>query len=224
MQHLPQDLPTFLLWLKSATETYWQQLPASDTMHGAKWTGMEDTAITQTEKKFGIKFAHDHRLFLNMLHTTDKKPPESSFYYNWLTDEKEIRARLAWPYNTILQDIEGSDRVWRTSWGPRPENKNERTRIFNNWYEQAPALVPLTGHRFILSDDTLEYRPVLSIWGADIIPYAWNLRHFLLNEFRQDAVPNNENTFTTELKASFKAGEKFAQHKIVPGWNDWIAY
>ncbi len=249
MKYIPEDFTEFLYWLKDATEVRWSQIPTEDneyyqSLHGAKWIGMEDTEITALEERYGITFAADHRLFLKILHVPDKKVAEtfdddgvatttySNLFYNWFTDEQQIREKLNWPYRTILRDVESS--VWLKSWGPKPDSAEERIRIYNTWYTAAPKLAPLTSHRFILSDDTLAYRPVLSIWGSDIIAYGWNLRHFLIKEFvddlgllvsvydEEDACDYLENG--PEVKAIYEEGKKYACNKDLPYWKEMIMY
>ena len=155
---------------------------------------MKDEQIDALEKKYAIKFMPEHREFLKILHTIDRKErlehkndgeiiiEERPFFYNWLTDEEEIREKFEWPYRTILEDILGANKVWLKSWGKRPASDEDKEAIFSTWFNKTPKLLPLTSHRFLVSDLNLEDRPVLSIWGSDIIVYGWDLRLYLLNE------------------------------------------
>jgi hypothetical protein len=90
---------------------------------------------------------------------------------------------LDWPYREILKDVLGANGLWLKSWGEKVESDEEKTKIFADWFRKTPKLIPLTSHRFLVSDETLAHRPVLSVWGSDTIVYRWSLKQFLLNEF-----------------------------------------
>ncbi len=199
---IPEDYIEFLYWLKEKTEAMWSQ---GATERGephwtddAKWIGMTDDDIDGVEKKYGIRFVWEHRQFLKILHTIDRyetyayketfdeeeevKIETCPFYYNWLSDDEYLKRMLEWPYREILKDVlKGS--LWLESWGEKAASEEEKTRIFDDWFRKTPKLLPLTSHRFLVSDETLADRPVLSVWGSDTIVYAWSLKHFLLNDF-----------------------------------------
>lgn len=159
---------------------------------------MQEEEIDTIEEKYAIKLMPEHREFLKILHTTDKKEPIEyltssnedaetitkyhSLFYNWLEDDEEIKERMRWPHKTILEDILGDSKVWLKSWGKKPESEEAKDAIFSEWLNKAPKLIPLNRHRFLVSDINLKDRPVLSVWGSDIIVYGWDLRLYLLNE------------------------------------------
>ncbi|MCW3465032.1 hypothetical protein [Chitinophaga nivalis] len=203
---VPENYTEFLYWVKERTESFWRTDPADTTLdfkcepwiHGAKWQGLTDTEIDQIEKKYAIRFSPAHREFLRILHTIDRKEVmeyketfeedapiqkmQRPFFYNWLTDDQEIKERFEWPYETILSDILGVNDTWQEAWGPRPKTPEEQTTLFSQWYHTAPPLIPITSHRFSLSAPDLPDAPILSVYGSDIIVYGWNFRHYLLNE------------------------------------------
>ncbi len=204
---IPENLTEFLYWVKERTELYWAKNPTEITyddeeienqLFGAKWIGLNDSEIDKIEIKHNIKFTPDHREFLRILHTLDRKYiitdpeqfpegttvfyKESSFFYDWLSDNQEIKNALNWPFRTIFEDIVGKNGVWLKSWGNRVESDEEREEVFSKWYSQAPKLLPLTRHRFLVSEPNEINNPVLSVWGSDIIVYGWNLRSYILNE------------------------------------------
>jgi hypothetical protein len=110
-------------------------------------------------------------------------PYEPSYFYNWITEKEWIESRLAWIDFYFTGDILGVNRSWLRSWGPRPESDEEKVRIFREWYRNAPQLLPLRAHTFLMDDGGHGLRPVMSVRGFDTIIMAWSLRHYLIREF-----------------------------------------
>lgn len=202
MEPIPVNYTDFLHWLKDQTENYWSQDPRTSLnedkcpqwIHGAKWTGMTDEQIDLVQERYAIIFTPEHREFLRILHTIDRKAKvfedydseegpyyECSFFRNWLEDDEDIKPRLNNVYDAISEDIK-RNKFWLNSWGMRPETAEERMEIFNELYATAPKLVPVCGHRYQVADMSLEKRPVLSILGADIVYYGSDFRYYLLQE------------------------------------------
>ncbi|HEY0612451.1 MAG TPA: hypothetical protein VGD35_22405 [Chitinophaga sp.] len=205
MELIPSNYTDFLYWLKNQTETYWSQDPKTSLsedkcplwIYGAKWIGMTDEQIDEVQEKYSIAFTPEHREFLRILHTIDRKERvyeeydseegeyyEQSFFRNWLEDDEDIKSRLNFVYNSMSEDvIRGS--IWLNSWGKQPDTKEERRKIFDELYAKAPKLVPVTAHRFQVADMSLEKRPVLSILGADVVFYGSDFRYYLLDELSE---------------------------------------
>lgn len=198
---IPEDYVEFLYLFKRETENFWENMSKSkidnyentDWIIGAKWIGLEDSDIEEIESKYNISFTIEHKEFLKILHTIDKKRPveyyddngqifvkEKSYFYNWLLDDDEIDYRFTWPYKQILTDVKKG--FWLKSWGKRPELVFEVEKIFSDWYNKAPKLIPIHSHRFIVNLLKEERSPVLSVWGSDTIVYGWSIKHYLLNE------------------------------------------
>ncbi|MCH2195334.1 hypothetical protein [Kordia sp.] len=215
---IPENYTEFLYWVKETTEAFWSENPETseaefvceDWQYGAKWLGMTEVEIDQTERKYNIKFTPEHREFLRILHAVDRKVIykydeddseeiiESPYFYNWLQDHEEIEAYLKWPYQTIWEDVAGMNKVWLKSWGTiRPKSDEEKEKIFSAWFEKIPQLIPIHGHRFVVSDHTKTQNPVLSMYGSDIIVLGWNMRHYLLRELK-DSLNLLEDVFDEE--------------------------
>lgn len=250
MNIIPTKLTDFLYWLKEQTETVWAQFERGNSednwLGGAKWIGMKEADIELIEKQYEVKFTPEHREFLKILHAVDRKEireytdsweedaevltKEVPFFYNWYEDEEEIRSRLTWPYDTISTDVLGSNGVWLKSWGSKPASEEEKKRIFTDWYKAAPALIPLLGHRFLVSDTQLADRPVLSVYGSDIIVYGWDLRHYLMQElgYMLDLYTDEGGEESTELGKEAEAIhlEKYeaSKSKTIPFWEEMILY
>lgn len=195
---IPKDLTEFLYWVRERTEKIWsvddENCPKG--FYGAKWQPLSEEQIVQIEQKYAVSFTPEHREFLKILHATDKKEiveyedegelvtEECIFFYNWLEHEKEIREVMKEPYEWMFSDIESVNKVWLRSWGIKPKSLEKRREIFNRWFSHVPALLPLAGTRFIVSNNHLRWRPVLSVRGSDIVIMGWDFRAYLLEEIR----------------------------------------
>lgn len=256
--NIPTDYTEFLYWIKERTETFWsknpetsdEEFPCEKWAYGAKWIGLSDSEIDSIENKYNIKFSYEHREFLRVLHTIDRKEiieyepfdeddkvkiEHVPFFYNWLTDDKEIQYRLDWSYRTIFEDVIGPNKVWLKSWGSiRPKSDSDKEKIFSEWFQKTPKILPITSHRFVVDVPSLKENPVLSIYGSDIIVYGWNMRHYLLNELRVhlnlfELVYDEEDDewYYEQIKElqeinNFEYGK--AKDKIIPIWEEMILY
>jgi hypothetical protein len=162
-----------------------------DWQTGTKWRGgMTPGEISQAEARFGLRFPPDYRLFLETLHTPDPPLVGASYqasrivphtgreFPDWTGDPAPIIDRLAWPLDGLL----ASD-PWYPTWGPSPETKAEREGVIHDLVAAGPQLVPVFGHRYLVGPPERAGNPVISIYGADVIVYAWDLRSYLLSEF-----------------------------------------
>lgn len=81
------------------------------------WTrGFSRAALERAQDRFGLTFPPD--LFELLL---DRRPAGGP---DW-TNEAEIRARLAWPYEGLLFDVEHNG-LWWPEWGERPGTAGAR--------------------------------------------------------------------------------------------------
>lgn len=255
---IPENLTDFLYWVKERTEAFWSIDPETSTedfvcenwLYGAKWVGLSDDEIDTVEEKHGIKFTPEHREFLKILHTVDRKEPIEytepfeedaeeliryiPYFYNWLQDEELIREQFNWPLTSIMQDVMGANKVWLKSWGEYTDDEQKATTIVTGWLDKAPKLLPLTSHRFLVSDTSLDYRPVLSVWGSDVVVYGWNLRSYLLNELReelnvQQLVYNEEDNMEyiellPEVQEIFNYDYTHKEGREIPYWQEMILF
>ncbi|MGO4773261.1 hypothetical protein ACEN2I_16480 [Flavobacterium sp. W22_SRS_FK3] len=256
MEKIPENYIDFLYWVKERTESFWSKDPETsledfvcdDWMYGAKWIGLTDEEISNIERKYVIEFTPEHKDFLRILHTIDRYEKieytetfdenaeilveEIPYFYNWQKDDKEITERLIWPYKTILEDVLGVNQVWLKSWGEKPISDIEKEKIFSDWFQKTPKLIPIKSHRFIISDENLKFRPVLSVYGSDIIVYGWNLRSYILNELKDELglielVYDEEDKewypeTKKELREILEKDYKFNEEKDIPYWKEMI--
>jgi hypothetical protein len=196
---------SFLAWLQAATERAWSQVQTqtladfqsagvggASWRRGTKWTGgLSDPQIDEVEGRFGIRFPPDHRLFLQVLHSTEPlrfgarfidstnmEAIERPGFYHWLRDEAAIRDAFQGPIEGLVFDVENNV-LWPESWGSRPDNASDRRARVVELVAKAPRLLPITGHRYVVA---IEPTIVLSVHQSDIIVYGRDLRAFLLNE------------------------------------------
>lgn len=95
-------------------------------------------------------------------------------------------------------------------------------------------MLPLHGHRFLISESDLEVRPILSIYGSDIIVYGWDLRTYLLRELQDhldiyEKVYNQiDNCYYTDdiegYQEILKSDFVFEEKKEIPYWKEMILY
>ncbi len=249
---IPDNYIEFLYWFKATTETHWENMSKSnasdykddDWIINAKWIGLEETEIENIERKYNIVFTSEHKEFLKILHTIDKKRPveyydsknetyvkQKPYFYNWLLDDEEIRHFFDWPYRTILSDVKNTS--WLKSWGERPKSEAEIEKVFSEWYHKAPKLIPIHAHRFVVSIVDEIKSPVLSVWGADTIVYGWSMKHYLLNELGKyldlhKSVYDEEDKLwypepIKELQDFMNKERTIGESKGIPFWDELIS-
>jgi len=149
---IPDNFTDFLFWFKEVTEASWtkKEMHEEDSFifPNAKWLGMDESLIDDVENKFQLKFPPDHREFLKILHTTNFPPSQNGhFFFNWLKDEKIILEKLNWPYYSISQD-----KNFLKYWKDVSDSQEIIDNRFNKWYQSAPKLIPVFGHRYLVSE------------------------------------------------------------------------
>lgn len=245
---IPENFTDFLYWVKDRTENLWSSEDWREhEFYGAKWQPLTDQQIFEVEEKYAVKFNDEHREFLKILHVIDKKEiieyesendeiisEEGIWLYNWLENEEEINERLHGLSDWLYLDVEGLNKVWLKSWGKRPSSKEKREEIFQQWFSKIPKLIPILGHRFVVSDSNLKWNPVISMWGADIIVMGWDFRTYLLNEIRsnlgiyEDIFDEEDQMFYPELlpevQEIFDENFKYDEKKDVPYLKEMMLY
>lgn len=199
----------FLGWFQSETEATWAsyqprgfdayvagRVGGTDWQADTRWTrDLDEGAIDDVERRWGLPFPPDYRLFLQCLHATDR-PRIGALYagghdlvratrpgvYHWKHDEPAIRAALEAVVEGLLFDVENNV-LWQEGWGPKPATVHEREQVVRAQIAAAPRLAPIFGHRALVLEPGLPGNPVLSIHQSDIIVYGGDLRSYLLTEF-----------------------------------------
>jgi hypothetical protein len=184
-------------------------------------------------------FTPEHKDFLRILHTIDRKTRHPSqgggyverpYFFNWLTDDLEIKNKLNFPYNTIIEEVVTDGSWLKKSWDTKPDTLEEGERQFNERYKTAPELIPIRGHRFQVADMSLEKRPILSVLGFDIVLYGVDFRDYLLHELA-DELDIYHIEYDEDGEPYWHVNEGYEKYfkvfnkediKSVPFWRDFI--
>lgn len=136
--------------------------------------GLTVDQLAELQHTYGFSFNVDHAALLRQ--TT----PEG--WLDWLGDESVVRDRLAWPIEGILFDVE-QNAFWIPEWGERPPRKPEAIDLARERLRSVPALVPLTGHRYLPAAPIPSGAPVLSAYQTDVIYYGTDLADYCAYEY-----------------------------------------
>lgn len=101
------------------------------------------------------------------------------------------RARLT---EGVLFDVQ-TNGVWLEDWGERPMDDREASELVAELIRQAPALIPIYGHRGIPNEPFERGNPVFSVVQTDVVVYGVDLEDYLRHEFggrRLRPVPETE--------------------------------
>jgi hypothetical protein len=193
----------FLEWLRATSEAAWAELPegppgslGSAWRRGTRWVEpLSEAEIDAAERRHGLRFPPDYRLFLRVLHTTAPERHGVAYrgdeqvatgqpgFWDWRRDAEAIDAASAGLLEGLVFDVEENG-LWPASWGARPDDPAARGAQVAALFAAAPRLVPVIGHRFLLP---VEPYPVLSVHQSDIVVYGGDLREFLLAELLPSA-------------------------------------
>ncbi len=207
LMEIPADWQQFLAWLRHATEKAWAHYTPRDFfavgVGGVDWQpetrwsgGLSDQQIVQVEQKFAVAFPPDYRTFLASLHSTDRPMKGATFadelhlvetlrpgFFDWIKDTVAIKNALAWPRESIMRAI-SLGKAWPPQWGVRPDRKDERQVIASQRLSMAAPLIPVYGHCYLVASPTEIGKPVLSIYGLDVIIAGTDLRDYFLRCFQ----------------------------------------
>lgn len=171
----PTRLPEFFEWLREASHAHWETVSIDRTIcgfqiqPGTKWLpGISDGEIDAFETALAFRFPEALRVFLRYMNGTDREtvnvyadggePYRNGVgYYSFPRDLEAVKEKIRW----ICDSFEIDE-------GYVHEN-------------DIPHILPLVAHRFLVAD-RCKTHPVLSMYGTDVIPYARDLRTFLVND------------------------------------------
>ncbi len=246
IKDIPKTLKEFLIWFKEHTEISWQDyntvtfeecqqtgIGSCDWIRGTKWiSGFTSEQIDSFEQTWNLKFPPDYRIFLELLGTVDKptfcvhwaeegnkmEQGQKPSFYNWQTDQGAIKEALELPLEGILFDVENNV-TWLDSWGKRPNTAEERKELISNLIKQAPPLIPIIGHRYLLGMPLEAGNPVLSVHQTDFIIYGSTLRNFLILELGDllGINPSHQRTYRALTKDAYIKG-----FSSIPFWGELI--
>jgi hypothetical protein len=139
--------------------------------------GLSDSELATAQAEAGVAFPPD---LCELLTATLPCGPE---FPDWRSRPRdamdEWRARLV---GQIHFDVLEND-FWPSMWPARPESPAESREIVTQRLAEAPALIPIYGHRAIPNEPLEAGNPVFSVWQTDIIIYGNDLADYLRHEF-----------------------------------------
>jgi hypothetical protein len=145
--------------------------------------GLTDAEFAHSESLYNFSFPPDLHDFLS------SGLPVSGEFPNWRSGNVQrgtktisIAQLMDWPAEGICFDIEKNN-FWMLDWDAKPSDLQEAFRLARGLVKQAPALIPVYGHRFLPAEPAVSGNPVLSVWQTDIIYYGTNLVSYLIKEF-----------------------------------------
>jgi hypothetical protein len=137
--------------------------------------GLSAAELDVAQSVVGAPFPPDLRELLTLV------LPCGGRFPNWRSPES-VREQLRWPLEGIEFDVENNV-FWLESWGPRAEELEQALAIVRAKVAQAPALIPICGHRYLPSEPPEAGNPVFSVYQTDIIYYGDDLRSYFAVEF-----------------------------------------
>ncbi|MHB8958536.1 MAG: SMI1/KNR4 family protein [Candidatus Limnocylindrales bacterium] len=195
--------PTFLTWLRAATETRWADTGLRDAataglggpawQPGTRWRGgMSESDIDIVEAMFGVRLPSAYREFLRTLHTPD--PPlaalavrggrlvrvEARLFPDWTGPTTPLLTAFEAPLEGLLRGVALGR--WHPAWGERPDDARDRIRRVRALAAAAPRLIPFAGERYLAAVPGRDDGPVFAVHGADMALMAPDLRRGLLRE------------------------------------------
>ncbi len=195
------SLEDFLIWFKGKIEV--------------EWVSLTDAEVEGIERKWGIRFPLVYQKLLTVLGYEQNGCSTSSIFYNWLDDQERITKSLEWPLEGLLFDV--GNGMWGMNWGKRPVRMVERKKRLAALVSEAPSLIPINGHRYMLDYPINSGNLVLSVYQRDIIVYGMNLQRYLLNEFVYMLNLNEDRAYKNALQGWSK--DLIAS---IPFWGDII--
>ena len=232
----------FLQWFRIQTDIEWEDyeettfeqyqqrgLGGSDWQKGTEWLGgYEEDEINCFEEEWGIVFPEDYRRFLINLGSPTKElngakfvdgssmaPTKKPSYYDWRKDKYDLKKAFDWPLEGILDQVKYG--LWVNNWGAPPDSEESRLKIANEKIAEAPKLIPIYGHRYLIDSRSGFGSLVLSVYGRDIIVYGTTLKHYLVLEFSNLLNINHERAYEFAV-----AGYAQLDLKSLPLWGDII--
>jgi hypothetical protein len=145
--------------------------------------GLAAEEFASAEKLYDFVFPPDLREFLSLcLPVSEDFPNWRTGTIKWDNETTPIAETLDWPGRGMCFDIEKNG-FWVRDWGLRPDDLQESFQLARKRVKQAPALIPIYGHRYLPAEPATSGNPVLSVHQTDIIYYGMDLASYFANEF-----------------------------------------
>ena len=139
--------------------------------------GLTEEELRGVERRFGFRFAPEHRAFLRTV------LPAGEGWPDWRSgDPEDLESWLRQPVDGVLFDVR-VNAFWPASWGPRPFEEAAALAVARERLSAVPRLVPLFGHRYLSAAPAPDPSPVFSVHQSDVIHYGADLDDYVRNEF-----------------------------------------
>lgn len=173
-------------------------------------SGMTSLQIQESEQRHGLIFPSDFTRFLQHPVSScelfyDYSAPIGSPQYDMIIGAmKNFQQGIEF-------DIQHNN-CWPANWGKKPSSLPEKIDRFRSVYATAVKLIPIYGHRALISN--FESSIVLSVHQTDIIVYGYNLAVYLQHEFLRDEL---------QIKYSDAVGGCYSTVvPTIPFWSSFI--
>jgi hypothetical protein len=165
--------------------------------------GLTKSELVDVQGRFGIEFSPDHAEFL--LRAT----PRGERWLDWLNDDEEaIRARLDWPIDSAVFDVEHAA-FWHPSWGERPPTREAAVQAARGHMTKVPRLIPLYSHRYMPAAPAPAGSPLFSVYQTDVIYYGSDLADYFTNEFGAKQLPVTSQPARIDFWSELAEGEDY---------------
>lgn len=239
---------TFLIQLRDKTEEKWRDCPpltfeeflAQDKISyiwqpKTKWLGLADEEIDALEQQWSVRFPPDYCLFLKILHCLDKPitiatydgdtreiiPGDSSLFHNWQTDTHIIENAYQQTIDDLSYEVLHNN-VWKSGWGRKPVTKYGQKQQIEHLIAQAPKLIPIYDHRFLLTEPYQEGNPIVSIRQSGIVIHAPDLYTFFCKDFADLMDLGKQELKQINAEARQMSKEKYSSYRSIPFWGELI--
>lgn len=162
--------------------------------------GLTEQELAGIEARFGFAFADDHRAFLAVGLPTGGGWPDCR-----CGDAALLRSWLDRPVEDVLFAVAEAD-FWLPGWGTRPARQTDAVAGARAHLASVPQLVPVYSHRYLPAGRETFAHPVLSIRGADIIAYGYDLIDYVHQKFGDPQDRTEEERQVVDATAAFWGG------------------
>lgn len=231
-------LAEFFEWFREKTEATYEtrtfklfqddHMGGTDWQRGTRWIGgYTEEEIKRFEHQWKVQFPPDYRLYLKTLGAPDRPcfaawfedgdelvAGEEQVLLNLHEDPAVIERKLRWPAEGLLRSVEHGE--WWSAWGEKPATLQDRQQKLSGLLKQAPPLIPVYGHRYLVGLPLEAGNPVLSVMGSDIIVYGLDLPGYLQTEF-SDLLQGE--TFWRSHPWTDREDERLSS---IPFWGMWF--
>ncbi|GCF11014.1 SMI1/KNR4 family protein [Dictyobacter arantiisoli] len=238
----------FLSLIKEQTETKWrtyqpltfeeflaQHKTSCIWQPNTQWSGLTEEEIVALEQRWSVRFPPDYRAFLSILHCLDRPvtiatydgdtrkiiPCDAPLFQNWNRDSQTIEHA----YQQINEDISYEvlqNNLWKPGWGRKPVTKYGQKQQIELLLANAPRLIPIYGHRFLLAEPMQAGNPILSFQRADIVMYAPDLYAFFCKDFSDILDLDQAELKKIAIESQRISQERYSFYKTIPFWGELI--